>query len=140
VLRENIARMQAFADGHDVALRPHAKTHKSVDIARMQVAAGARGITVSDLQQAEVFAADGITDIFLAFPLWVSVPKAARVRRLLETVDLTIGLDSRDAVDAIVERGLAGAARLGLVIELDCGGRRSGVAPDGPLQPRHLQP
>jgi len=129
VLRENIARMQACADGHGVALRPHVKTHKSVDIGRMQLAAGASGITVSDLHQAEVFAADGIDDIFLAFPLWLSAPKAARVRHLLKTVGLKIGLDSRAAVDAIVDRGLAGADRLELVVEVDCGGRRSGVAP-----------
>lgn len=129
VLLENIATMQAFADRNGVALRPHVKTHKSVDIGRMQIAAGARGITVSDLNQAEVFAGDGVTDIFLAFPLWLSEAKASRVGRLLETVDLKLGLDSAEAVDALVERGLARADRLELVIELDCGGRRSGVTP-----------
>ena len=128
VLLENIAKMQAFADGHGVALRPHAKTHKSVEIARMQLAAGAAGITVSSLDQAEVFASAGIADIFLAFPLWMSEPKARRVRSLLERAALKVGVDSREAVDAMVEHGLAGS-RLELVIELDCGGRRSGIVP-----------
>lgn len=129
VLRENIARMQSFADDHGVALRPHAKTHKSVEIARMQMAAGAAGLTVSTLDQAEVFADAGIVDLFLAFPLWMSEPKARRVRSLLQRVELTVGVDSFEAVDAMVEHGFGRAEGLELVIELDCGGKRSGVAP-----------
>ncbi len=130
VLRENIRAMQAFADEHGVALRPHVKTHKSVDIALMQMRAGAAGITVSTLDQAEVFADAGISDILLAFPLWMSEPKAQRVRSLLDAAELKIGVESRDAVDAIVAHGFAGDDRLELVIEVDCGAKRSGIPPE----------
>lgn len=129
VLRENIRRMQAFADDHGVALRPHVKTHKSVDIALMQIRAGAAGITVSDLHQAEVFAAAGIVDVFVAFPLWMSRARAERACRLLERTELKVGVESRAAVDAIVEQGFSGDDRLELVIEVDCGARRSGLVP-----------
>ncbi len=118
-MRENISRMQAFANENDVQLRPHFKTHKSVDIAHMQIRAGAAGLTVSNLYQAEVCAAAGIPDIFLAFPLWVSESKAERIRRLLEGVRLKLGVDSERAVDAIVMHGLADIEGLELVIEID---------------------
>lgn len=129
-MRENISRMQAFADSHGVALRPHAKTHKSIDIARLQLRAGAVGLTVSTLDQAEVFAAAGVTDILVAFPVWVSDAKARRIVRLLDGVELRLGLESREAVDAMVETGLAGLPGLELVIEVDCGAARTGVAPE----------
>lgn len=129
-LRANITRMQEFADRHGVLLRPHAKTHKSVDIARQQVRAGATGITVSTLGQAEVFAAAGIRDIFLAYPLWVAAEKARRIRRLIPDVALKVGVDSIPAVQAMVVHGLGDEDGLELVVEVDCGARRSGVAPD----------
>ncbi|MFT4215310.1 MAG: alanine racemase [Microbacterium sp.] len=128
-LRANIARMQAFADRHGVALRPHAKTHKSVDVARLQLYAGAQGLTVSTLGQAEVFANAGIDDIFLAYPLWVSATKAARIAALTERADLKLGVDSRAAIDAMAAHGLDALARLELVVEVDCGARRSGIEP-----------
>ena len=65
-LDANIARLQGELDRRSVALRPHAKTHKSIDVARRQLAAGARGITVGTLGEAEVFAGAGIRDLFLA--------------------------------------------------------------------------
>lgn len=129
-LRDNIARMQSFADEHGVRLRPHVKTHKSVDIARLQMQAGATGITVSNLFQAEVFADSGIRDIFIAFPLWVSKRKAERIDGLLHSVDLKIGVESREAVEAMAAQGLAGRDRLELIIEIDCGAKRTGVAPE----------
>ena len=139
-MRANIARMQQFADEHGVALRPHVKTHKSVDIARLQLRAGAAGITASTLGQAEVFAAAGILDIFVAFPIWTSAAKARRILRLIEDVELKIGVDSRAAVDAMVAHGLAGAAGLELIVEVDCGAKRSGVLPaDAGGLARHAQ-
>ncbi|MFT4229396.1 MAG: alanine racemase [Microbacterium sp.] len=128
-MRANIDRMQRFADDHGVALRPHAKTHKSVDVARQQLRAGAQGLTVSTLGQAEVFANAGIEDLFLAYPLWVSATKAARIAALTERADLKLGVDSRAAVDAMAAHGLDALDRLELVVEVDCGARRSGIDP-----------
>src|SRR5690349_16923314 len=69
-LDANIRRLQSALDGRGIALRPHAKTHKSVEVARRQIAAGARGITIGTIGEAEVFAAAGLGDLFLAYPVW----------------------------------------------------------------------
>ena len=70
--------MQARADAAGVALRPHAKTHKSARVAALQHAAGARGLTVGTLGEAEVFADAGFDDLFLAYTVWASDAKAGR--------------------------------------------------------------
>ena len=91
----NITRLQAEMDARGIALRPHAKTHKSVAIARMQLAAGACGLTVGTLGEAEVFLAAGIDEVFLAYPIWVDGPKAARLRALHEaSTAFRVGVDS----------------------------------------------
>jgi D-serine deaminase-like pyridoxal phosphate-dependent protein len=68
-LERNIERMATLARTHGVALRPHVKTHKSIAIARMQVAAGAAGLTAAKLDEAEVFARAGFEDLFIAYEL-----------------------------------------------------------------------
>jgi D-serine deaminase-like pyridoxal phosphate-dependent protein len=125
----NIAALQAEMDRRGIALRPHAKTHKSVAIARMQLEAGARGITVGTLGEAEVFAAAGIDDLFLAYPLRADGPKAERLRALHESgVRLAIGIDSAGSADRLAA-AIAGSARpLEVLVELDAGNRRSGLA------------
>src|SRR5258705_8353605 len=64
-LDRNIARMAEFARGHGAALRPHAKTHKSADIARRQIAAGAIGVCCAKLGEAEALADDGVTRLLI---------------------------------------------------------------------------
>lgn len=66
VLDRNIERMASSVLGRGLGLRPHVKTHKTLEIARKQLAAGAVGITVATIGEAEVFAADGVKDIFIA--------------------------------------------------------------------------
>ena len=68
-LERNIGEMAAVARGARVRLRPHTKTHKSPEIARMQVDAGATGVTVAKLGEAEVMADAGLDDLLIAFPL-----------------------------------------------------------------------
>lgn len=96
-MERNLARMAAVARAAGVRLRPHAKTHKSVAVARRQLEHGAAGLTVATLQEAEVFAAAGVDDILVAHPpadrakLNRLTHLAARVRRLavaLDDVDL----------------------------------------------------
>jgi D-serine deaminase-like pyridoxal phosphate-dependent protein len=79
-LDRNMARMAGFARARGIALRPHAKTHKSVDIARRQIAAGAIGVCCAKLGEAEALAAGGISSILITTPV-VSPPA---VRRLVE--------------------------------------------------------
>lgn len=125
-IEQNIARMQTFADANSLHLRPHVKTHKSIDLANQQLAAGATGITVATVGEAEVFVAAGFTDVFIAYPLWVTDSLAARLNALTEHSRIIIGVDSNEAATA-------GAARLGSAveyrIEIDSGHRRSGIDP-----------
>jgi D-serine deaminase-like pyridoxal phosphate-dependent protein len=132
VVERNAARMAAAAREHGIALRPHVKTHKSVALARLQVDAGAAGITVGTLGEAEVMADGGIADIFLAYPVWAAGPKAARLRALAERPGLAfaVGADSVAGVDQLAQAMSGSAARLRVMIEVDPHYGRTGVTPD----------
>lgn len=128
VMEANIERMQTLADRARIGLRPHVKTHKSLEVGRRQLTAGAEGITAGTLGEVEVFARAGFDNIFFAYPFWAGGPRAARLRDVHEAIRLRVGLDSRDAADA-----LAGISRRGrpveVVVEIDCGARRCGTPP-----------
>jgi len=128
-----IAAMAAVMREHGVALRPHAKTHKSLEFARRQLAAGAVGLTVATIGEAEVFADDGVRDLFIAYPVIAAGPKAGRLRRLAERCTLSVGADSVVGLEALAAAlgggGGAGVAAASVVIEVDVGGARTGVPP-----------
>jgi len=127
----NIRRLQGELDARRIALRPHAKTHKSVAIGRMQLEAGARGLTVGTLGEAETFVDAGIDDVFIAYPIWAEGPKAARLRALHEaSPGLRVGIDSVAGARrlAAAVAGAAGGRRLRVLVELDPGLHRTGVA------------
>jgi D-serine deaminase-like pyridoxal phosphate-dependent protein len=128
-LRRTISGTAERAAAAGVALRPHVKTHKCVEIARLQIEAGAIGITVATIGEAEVFARHGIDDIFVAYPLWLTDEAAERLRGIAESARLAIGVDSVEAA-ARAASMLAGSGVEALV-EVDCGHHRSGVQPAG---------
>lgn len=130
-LRTNVASMAAAAREGGVALRPHAKTHKMLEVAALQLAAGAAGLTVAKLGEAEVFAGGGCDDLFIAYPL-VGDTKLERLAALARRARVSVGLDSLEVARAISE---AGGPEIGVRIEVDTGMRRTGVAPAavGPL-------
>ena len=84
VMEANVDRVARAAAEAGTALRPHVKTHKCAEIARRQVAAGAVGITVATIGEAEVFVERGFEDVFVAYPVWVDEERAARLRSLRE--------------------------------------------------------
>nr|WP_260868405.1 alanine racemase [Gordonia sihwensis] len=127
-LDRNLAAMAGWAERHGVRLRPHAKTHKCVRVAQRQLAAGAVGLTVATIGEAEVFADAGFDDLFVAYPLWLSEDKARRLRALAGRVTLTVGADSVEGVRRLAE-GLGGAP-VGVLVEIDSGMHRSGVPAD----------
>ncbi len=124
-LERNIARMAEFAQAQGVALRPHAKTHKSAEIVRRQIAAGAVGICCAKLAEAEVLAEAGIADIHLTSP--VVTPRA---------IERLAALSGRIAVSAVVDhpdnaRMLGAAESLTVFIDVDPGSHRTGVTSAG---------
>jgi len=126
-LRANLARVAERAAAAGVALRPHAKTHKCPEIARLQLEAGAVGLTVATIGEAEVFAEHGVEDLFIAYPLWLTEDAVRRLRDLSGRVDLAIGVDSAES--AARAGALLGGAEVGVLVEVDSGQHRSGVTP-----------
>lgn len=128
-LEANLARMAAAAQAASVHLMPHAKTHKCLPLGLRQLAHGARGLTVATLGEAELFADGGCAHLFIAYPLWAGGHRAARVRDLHERVHLRVGLDGRSAAGLLAAAVRGRATPLEVLIEVDSGGRRSGVTP-----------
>lgn len=127
----NIERMRARLARHGVALRPHVKTNKCMEVTQRLLDAGARGITVSTLREAEYFSARGITDILYAVCLSPNkLGHALRLRR--QGVRLTVIVDSVEMAQQLNPDRLQGGDRLDVLIEIDCDGHRSGVPPEAP--------
>jgi D-serine deaminase-like pyridoxal phosphate-dependent protein len=126
-LEENIARMAGFCEVENISLRPHAKSHKSIEICRRQIAAGAVGICCATLGEAEVMAAGGIANILITSP----VAGRAKIGRLLavNTIipDLIAVSDHPDNVAALNAAAAAVDETLKLLVDLDIGQKRTGV-------------
>jgi D-serine deaminase-like pyridoxal phosphate-dependent protein len=128
-LDANIGSMAAHARAGGVALRPHFKTHKSVAIARRQLAAGAAGITVAKLDEAEALADGGIeAPILIAFQI-VAAPKLERAVRLAGRMPLTLAVDSPEGAARLAVAAAAAGRVLDVWIEIDSGLQRCGVVP-----------
>src|SRR3989449_3611225 len=126
VVERNVQHMSARARQLGVALRPHAKTHKCVEVGRLQLEHGARGLTVSTLVEAEVFARAGFKDLTWAFPIDPShIP---HVRRIAEDTGATLRVAVDDERTA---RALAGSG-LHVWLKVDSGLHRAGVNPASP--------
>lgn len=128
-LERNIARMAQFAKDHGLALRPHVKTHKSVEIARLQKKAGAIGFSCAKLGEAEAMADGGITDGLLLTSPVVSAPA---IRRLIElnarTNGLMVVVDNPENVRAVAKATRRSGKPLHVLIDIDPGIHRTGVA------------
>jgi D-serine deaminase-like pyridoxal phosphate-dependent protein len=133
-LERNIATMAALARDRGLDFRPHFKTHKSVAIARRQMAAGALGLTVAKLDEATVLIDAGITDLLLGFEL-VGPPKLDRAMALAARSQLILAVDSVEGARAISGAASAAGLTVRVWIELESGLRRAGVLPQdaGPL-------
>ena len=128
-LTNNIARVQALANGAGVRLRPHAKTHKSPIVARWQIERGAIGICCAKVGEAEVFVGAGLADIRLPYP--VNPSNASRLLALMDRATISIIVDHLD-----VARGWSDAMRragrtLDVLIKVDVGFHRCGIDPQG---------
>jgi D-serine deaminase-like pyridoxal phosphate-dependent protein len=129
VVVRNVAAMAERARRAGVRLRPHAKTHKTVEIARLQTAAGAGGLSVAKVGEAEVFAAEGFEDLFVAYPV-VGEDKGRRLLTLSDRVRLAVGVDSPDGARTLDAVFRAAGRRLDVLLKIDVGFHRVGVLPD----------
>jgi D-serine deaminase-like pyridoxal phosphate-dependent protein len=129
-VERNIARIQAACDAAGVANRPHIKTHKSPMLARMQIAAGARGITCQKLGEAEVMANAGIDDILISYNL-IGEEKMARLGALQARAHMTVAVDNSVVVAGLPQAASASGRSLSVVVECDTGRKRAGVETPG---------
>lgn len=126
-LERNIATMAAFAKERGIALRPHAKTHKSADIAKKQIAAGAVGVCCAKLGEAEAMVDGGVGAILITSPV-VSAPAIARLMKLNARIpDLRVTVDNPANVSALAAAAKAAGKALQVLIDIDPGIRRTGV-------------
>lgn len=125
-MEANITRLQKYLDEHNIANRPHIKTHKIPAIAKMQMEAGAIGITCQKVSEAEVMADAGFTDIFIPYNI-IGASKLSRLLALAARIDVSVTADS-----AFVIHGLSNATGevgvpLSVLVECDTGAARCGV-------------
>jgi len=126
VVERNLAKMQAYCDRHGLKLRPHIKTHKLPMFAQRQMALGAAGITCQKLGEAEVMADAGLGDILLSYPL-IGPAKASRLAALAKRVTMRVAVDNPMALDTAARAAREAGAEIGVLVEFDSGGKRTGV-------------
>ncbi|MBA2667992.1 MAG: alanine racemase [Trueperaceae bacterium] len=125
----NVARAQAYADANDVALRPHTKTHKSPRFAQQQLHAGARGVCVAKLGEAELMVDSGIGDVFMPHTIATS-DKAARAVALAQRARFAIGADHPRQLEVLSAAAAGRGRALDVMIEVDTGSGRGGADPE----------
>src|SRR5713226_3344954 len=126
VVENNIRTTQQYFDQYRIRFRPHIKTHKLPAIAHKQIAAGACGITCQKLGEAEVMAAAGIDDIFIAYNI-IGEPKLDRLMRLTRQAPMSVAADSEYTVRGLSEAAAREGCTVRVVVEMDTGGGRAGV-------------
>lgn len=130
-LEANIARMANFFADKPAQLRPHAKTHRAPAIARMQIAAGAHGITCAKVSMAEAMADGGIADLFIANQV-VSPPAIRRLAQLATRARVAVAADDAANVADLSAAALAYGSTLDVLVEVDAGMGRCGTQPGEP--------
>ena len=129
-LARNLERMTAFADRTGKRVRPHAKTHKSPLIGRMQLDHGAIGLCCAKLGEAEVMADAGIGPLLITTEI-AGEPKVARLVALRKRTEVMAAVDDMDAARALSAAMLAAGQVLDVLVDVNVGQERTGVVPDG---------
>lgn len=131
VAEANAKRVVHYCREHGLDWRPHIKTHKSVRIARIQLEAGATGLTVATPREAEVMSRV-CSDILVAYPP-VGEGRLSRLMSLPHETDLKIALDSREALRSLASASMEAGRVTGVLVEADVGARRVGLKTDAEL-------
>ncbi len=125
----NLRGMASYCAAHDLTLRPHTKTHKIPEIARLQMHYGAGGITVAKIGEAEVMADAGLNDILIVYPIW-GERKWIRLAELAKRVKISVAMDSLQVAEGISQAAKTAGVEVGIRLEFDTGLRRCGLTPD----------
>jgi len=128
ILERNLDRMAALCRKHGLGLRPHIKTHKTPELARLQVERGAVGLTVAKVGEAEVMAGAGLDDLLVAFPIW-GAENLRRLAALTRNHRIILSLDDRATAQELSRAMSAQGAHIGVLVEFDSGLRRCGLEP-----------
>ena len=128
ILEKNLASMTAYCREHSLALRPHTKTHKTVELAKMQLEHGARGLTVAKLGEAEVMVAAGSREILIAYPVF-GEKKAVRLAKLAQEISLLVALDSERTAEELSRVLAREGSEIGVLVDTDVGAGRCGLPP-----------
>ena len=131
IVERNICTLVENAARHGIVHRPHIKTHRSVELAKLQLRLGAKGITCAKLGEAEVMADAGITDIFVCYPL-IGPEKLARLEKLLLRADISTLINSVEGARGLSDLGVSMGRRIPVRIDLDGGLGRGGLQPGSP--------
>jgi D-serine deaminase-like pyridoxal phosphate-dependent protein len=132
IFERNLRRVADYARTHALRLRPHAKTHKSVWIGRLQMELGAAGLTVAKVSEAEILVGADPRELLLAFPI-IGRQKLARLMEVARGARVTVALDSVEAARQLSEAAAGAGVEIGVLAETDVGLGRVGVAPGEPL-------
>ncbi|MGJ5132062.1 D-TA family PLP-dependent enzyme [Bradyrhizobium oligotrophicum] len=125
-VERNIARIQTQCEAAGVANRPHIKTHKSPVLAKLQIEAGAQGITCQKIGEAEIMAGAGIDNILISYNL-IGEEKMARLAALQAKADMTVAADNATVISGLPQAAKQSGRTLSVVVECDTGRKRAGV-------------
>lgn len=124
-VRRNIDKLATYAASKGIGIRPHTKTHKSVKLAQMQLDAGAVGLTVAKVGEAEVMAQTG-ADLLLAYPA-VDMARTLRIARLAGENSVRVAVDSIEVAQSLYATANSAGTIVGILVDLDVGMGRTGV-------------
>jgi D-serine deaminase-like pyridoxal phosphate-dependent protein len=125
-VERNIERMQSYCDAHEIACRPHIKTHKLPAIAHEQVRAGAVGITCQKVGEAAAMVAAGVTDVLLTYPV-LGRAKVERLCGLARTATIAVAADSAEVALGLSAGAADAGVTIGFLVECETGLGRTGV-------------
>jgi len=125
VAMRNVRKLADYTARHNLKVRPHTKTHKSIRMARAQLAAGAAGLTVAKVGEAEVMAEAG-NDILIAYPA-LDPARTGRIAQLAKGRTVRLAIDSTLAAEALGAAARSADVTLGILIDVDTGFHRTGV-------------
>jgi D-serine deaminase-like pyridoxal phosphate-dependent protein len=131
IVERNLARMADYCRTHGLGLRPHTKTHKAIEAAKMQLALGAIGLTVAKVGEAEVMAVSGAKEILVAHPI-VGNEKLRRLAALTSHTRIIVAVDSLLAAEGLSKIAIECDTYFDVLIEFDSGSKRCGVVAGEP--------